>query len=90
MTAHIHADAIAQYAEDSKLTSRSWELWVAWSHTRGWHKLYGHPAWSEQMLYRHNPDTATDRTAERVGMHIEKKIDELFSAVKLAIAEGRL
>ena len=52
---HIHAAAMAQYAEDALETDKPWERWE-FCHMRGeYQSLHGHPEWVEDNEYRRKP-----------------------------------
>lgn len=51
---HAHADAMAEYAKDAKITDRPWELWeVNWNvDSPKWSTLVGNPKWCPDYEYR--------------------------------------
>ncbi len=53
MTAHIHAQAMADYAEDALKTDRPWELWE-YCHKGSdvWGCFNKNPSWIEDVSYR--------------------------------------
>ena len=51
MTAHKHAELMAQYAQDAQETERPWELWEG-SSTGGWQNLSMNPCWFTDVQYR--------------------------------------
>lgn len=54
---HIHAELMAQYAEDAKKTDEPWRLWEhkqPWCEWRGCKKT---PIWNECIQYRRKPRT---------------------------------
>lgn len=53
---HVHAELMAQYAEDAKETDRPWERWeVSVDGGREWKKPNRTPMWGEVHLYRRKP-----------------------------------
>ncbi len=52
MSAHVHAEAMAQYAEDAKESDKPWINWECSTHIDEWFYLDGHPAWDTRNLYR--------------------------------------
>lgn len=54
--AHIHAELMAQYAEDAKQYDKPWELW---QHGVGetWTRCTCHPGWNTVNSYRRKPRT---------------------------------
>ena len=52
--AHIHAELMAQYAEDAKKYNEPWEMW---QHGDGgaWCDCTSHPSWTTFYVYRRKP-----------------------------------
>ncbi len=55
---HVHAELMAQYAEDARETSRPWERWQH-SAPGKWRDCAGHPQFDEEVQYRRKPRTIT-------------------------------
>ena len=53
---HIHAELMAQYAEDAKQHDRPWELWQHGDH-EVWVGCTYNPAWFTDHSYRRKPQT---------------------------------
>ena len=54
---HIHAELMAQYAEDALETDKPWERWE-FHHKRGEYQSLGsHPDWAVTREYRRKPKT---------------------------------
>ena len=53
---HIHADLMAQYAEDAKQHDRPWELWQ-FCDDDTWVECSTHPRWVPDFAYRRKPRT---------------------------------
>ena len=53
---HIHAELMAQYAEDAKQHDRPWELWQRSDH-EVWVGCTYHPSWEIDHSYRRKPQT---------------------------------
>ena len=53
---HIHAELMAQYAEDAKQYDRPWELWQHGDH-ENWVSCTSHPTWHIDHSYRRKPQT---------------------------------
>ena len=51
---HIHAELMAQYAEDAKQHDRPWELWQHGDH-EVWVGCATHPSWEIDHSYRRKP-----------------------------------
>ena len=52
--AHIHAELMAQYAEDAKQHDEPWELWQHGDHET-WTSCTTHPSWFSDRFYRRKP-----------------------------------
>lgn len=48
---HIHAELMAQYAEDAKQYDKPWELWQ-YGDQDGWVDCANHPSWHPDGIYR--------------------------------------
>lgn len=53
---HIHAELMAQYAEDAKKHDRPWELWQHGDHET-WTSCTTHPSWFPDHAFRRKPRT---------------------------------
>ena len=59
MTGHVHAEAMALYAEDAKETEKPWERWQARTidpSNKYWRDITSHPNWSDHTEYRRRPN----------------------------------
>ena len=54
---HIHAELMAQYAEDAKQYDRPWEMWQHRNHLGVWVDCTMHPVWHKDHPYRRKPRT---------------------------------
>ena len=54
--AHIHAELMAQYAEDAKQHDEPWELWQH-GDDETWTSCTTHPGWFSDHSYRRKPRT---------------------------------
>lgn len=52
MTAHKHAAAMMQYAEDAAKSATPWEKWEARRADYEWSAMTGHPSWLANYEYR--------------------------------------
>lgn len=59
MSGHIHAELMAQYAEDARETETPWERWECSDCEGRWSHFHGHPMWSGHRQYRRKPRTIT-------------------------------
>ena len=53
---HIHAELMAQYAEDAKQHAKPWELWQH-GDGRAWTDCTGHPSWHIDHYFRRKSQT---------------------------------
>lgn len=58
MTAHPHAEAMAQYARDAVETDTPWRRWQVDS-GNGWRPCQSSPRWVRSCRYRRKPRTIT-------------------------------
>jgi len=56
---HIHADLMAQYAQDAMESDKPWERWEFRDFDVDWSDCRGHPSWMEHRQYRRKPQTIT-------------------------------
>lgn len=54
---HVHAELMAQYAEDAKETDRPWERWQVEliAHVSGYITCECNPSWEPEHVYRRKP-----------------------------------
>lgn len=58
MSKHIHAELMAQYAQDAMETDKPWLLWQnSDDGVSGWDDLDTHPMWVPTLLYRRKTRT---------------------------------
>ena len=54
---HVHADLMAQYAEDAKTHVEPWKLWQVKADDGVWYQCQSHPRWRGEREYRSQPKT---------------------------------
>ena len=54
---HIHAELMAQYAEDAKTHAEPWKLWQVKADGGVWRYCRIHPVWAYDTEYRRKPKT---------------------------------
>ena len=54
--AHIHADAMTQYALDAKKYNEPWKMWQ-YGDGDAWIDCTSHPSWATAQVYRRKPQT---------------------------------
>ena len=52
---HIHAELMAQYAEDALESDKPWERWEFSMNSQDYKSLHKHPSWGESNKYRRKP-----------------------------------
>lgn len=57
MTAHVHAELMAQYAEDARETDKPWERWEYCIGSEWFQCREAHMHWSVEHQYRRKPRT---------------------------------
>jgi len=65
MSGHVHAELMAQYAEDARETDEPWTRWEQrYVENSFWSPLVEHPKWREGFEYRRKPKTSRERFEE--------------------------
>lgn len=77
MTAHKHAELMAQYAQDARETNEPWERWQV-NEGDGWIDCCHHPCWWESFDYRRKPKTSRERFEEWCSKNFEDPPNKLF------------
>lgn len=75
---HIHAELMAQYAEDAKTTDRPWELWQVKCAAGIWHRCQQHPKWECNTGYRRKPKTKLIHGVEIPDFEFTPKVGEEY------------
>jgi hypothetical protein len=57
MAKHIHAELMAQYAQDAMETDTPWERWEFMHGNIDWAAISHNPAWDDGSRYRRKPRT---------------------------------
>lgn len=77
MTAHIHAQAMADYSEDALKTDRPWELWeFRYKSSDVWYCFSKHPEWHVNFIYRRKQNINLESTKKITAFKLLKQIDE--------------
>jgi hypothetical protein len=56
MAKHIHAETMAQYAQDALESETPWQNWE-YTYNKIWKPLAQHPSWDLYVCYRRKPTT---------------------------------
>lgn len=79
---HVHAELMAQYAEDAKETDRPWERWQVEliAHVSGYITCECHPSWQPEQVYRRKPPQVqvAGEVFDDVVLDLKKAPDEVF------------
>lgn len=78
---HIHAESMAQYAEDAKTSETPWELWQMKSVDGVWRGCEAHPVWVSSTVYRRKPKTHVVNGVEIPDLRIDPKEGDRFYLV---------
>ena len=57
MAKHIHAELMAQYAQDAMQSETPWEYWESKFNNSNWYTLSTNPSWKTEHIYRRKPKT---------------------------------
>ena len=75
---HVHAELMAQYAEDAKTATIPWELWQVKCDADLWHRCQEHPKWATHLEYRRKPKTHIVNGVEIPDLLIEPKCGDQY------------
>lgn len=71
--AHVHAETMAQYAEDAKKYNEPWKFWQ-YDHADSWIDCTSHPSWVIDRVYRRKP-----RVINLAGYEVPEPVREPLS-----------
>ncbi|WP_387467102.1 hypothetical protein [Photorhabdus sp. RM323S] len=70
---HMHADSMAQYAQDASRTDEPWLLWESsLDDGNSWRSLTDHPSWVVEVKYRRKPEIINISYPKPVCYRLEK------------------
>lgn len=75
---HVHAELMAQYAEDAKSTTKPWELWQVKGDDGDWWPCRGAILWGPDTEYRRKPKTHCVHGIEIPDLRVTPKYDEYY------------
>ena len=75
---HVHAELMAQYAEDAKTNKTPWELWEYLDKHDGWTTFKGSPGWYETSEYRRKPKTHIVNGVEIPDLRVSPEFGEYY------------
>ena len=84
---HVHAELMAQYAEDAKTTDKPWELWQAKGDDCDWWDCNANPRWANATEYRRKPKTKLIHGVEIPDFEFTPKVGEKYYAANVGLPE---
>lgn len=75
---HVHAELMAQYAEDAKTHAKPWKLWQVKSKDCTWDDCGFHPTWRRCLQYRRKPKTHIVNGVEIPDLRVTQKHGDHF------------
>lgn len=81
---HVHAELMAQYAEDAKTSKTTWELWQVRCDKGVWHRCLDHPKWGCDKEYRRKPITKLIHGTEVPDLSFTPKVGEGYYFICLS------
>lgn len=73
---HVHAELMAQYAEDAKTHAEPWKLWQF--NAGSWGDCMYSPAWATHLEYRRKPKTHFVHGVEIPDLRVSPKQSEYY------------
>lgn len=84
MKGHIHAELMAQYAEDAKTSKTPWELWQIKGDNGEWWECNAHPRWSNATEYYRKPKMKLIHGTEVPDLSFTPKVGEDYYFICLS------
>lgn len=84
---HVHAELMAQYAEDAKTHTEPWKLWQFKGINGDWLCCGGHPAWDYAIEYCRKPKTKLIHGVEIPDFEFTPKVGEKYYAANVGLPE---
>lgn len=86
---HVHAELMAQYAEDAKTTDEPWELWQIKDKYKDdvWICCLRHPIWATHLEYRRKPKTKLIHGVEVPVFEFTPKVGEKYYTANVGLPE---
>lgn len=84
---HVHAELMAQYAEDAKTHAEPWKLWQIYHPKVGWHGTGGNLTWVSGLKYRRKPKTRLVHGVEIPDFEFSPKVREKYYAANVGLPE---
>jgi hypothetical protein len=75
---HVHAELMAQYAEDAKTHAEPWKLWELRAKGGDWYDCTLHPYWLETQEFRRKPKTHIVNGVEIPDLRIRPKEGQVY------------
>ena len=84
---HVHAELMAQYAEDAKTHAEPWKLWQTKGDSHIWWDCRAHPMWWSDTEYRRKPKTKMIHGVEIPVFEFTPKVGEKYYAANVDVHE---
>lgn len=84
---HVHAELMAQYAEDAKTHAKPWKLWQIKGDDGVWRDCLAHPNWANATEYRGKPKTHVVHGVEIPVFEFRPKVGEEYYAANVGLPE---
>lgn len=86
---HVHAELMAQYAEDAKTSKTPWELWQIKDKYKDdvWFCCQRHPIWATHLEYRRKPNTKLIHGVEVPVFEFTPKVGEEYYVADVGTPE---
>lgn len=84
---HVHAELMAQYAEDAKTSKTPWEFWEYLDKHDGWTTFKGSPGWYETSEYQRKPKTKLIHGMEIPVFEFTPEVGENFYVANVGLPE---
>ena len=75
---HVHAELMAQYAEDAKTHDEPWKMWQIHYTGDVWQELADNPTWVSGLKYRRKPKTHIVHGVEIPDLRVKPKYGEYY------------
>ena len=87
---HVHAELMAQYAEDAMTHAEPWKLWQVWqvkADDGAWWDCGAHPRWANDTEYRRKPNTKLIHGVEIPVFEFTPKVGEKYYVANVGLPE---
>lgn len=75
---HVHAELMAQYAEDARSHAKPWMLWQIKREAGVWENCRRHPSWAVTTEFRRKPKTHTVNGVEIIDLRVTPELEQYY------------